>query len=79
MKVKADRQCASVAAASVLAKVARDQHMIELASHHPVYGWEGNKGYGAPAHLEALRRFGPSTQHRQSWSLPGREGPDVRS
>ncbi|MDR2378411.1 MAG: ribonuclease HII [Bifidobacteriaceae bacterium] len=70
VKVRADRLCASVAAASVIAKVARDQRMVELAAAHPVYGWEANKGYGAPAHLEALRRFGPCDLHRRSWSLP---------
>ncbi|MDR2565778.1 MAG: ribonuclease HII [Bifidobacteriaceae bacterium] len=79
MKVKADRQCASVAAASVLAKVARDQSMIELAGEHPGYGWAANKGYGAPEHLEALRRFGPTPEHRQSWSLPGADRLEVRS
>ncbi|MDR2374650.1 MAG: ribonuclease HII [Bifidobacteriaceae bacterium] len=75
LKVKADRQCASVAAASVIAKVARDQRMTQLAARHPLYGWESNKGYGAPAHLEALRRFGPSSQHRRSWSLPAQSLP----
>ncbi|MDR1187243.1 MAG: ribonuclease HII [Bifidobacteriaceae bacterium] len=78
MKVKADLRCASVAAASVLAKVARDARMDELAQAWPDYGWEANKGYGSPAHLAALRRHGPSPEHRQSWALPSQDGPDVR-
>jgi ribonuclease HII len=78
-KVKADQQCASVAAASVVAKVARDQRMVEMAESHPLYGWAANKGYGAPEHLEALRRFGPCPEHRQSWALPSADRPKVRS
>ncbi|MFN8077012.1 MAG: ribonuclease HII [Kineosporiaceae bacterium] len=70
-KVKADRSCAAVAAASVLAKVERDRMMVELARAHPGYGWEANKGYSAPDHVEALSRLGPCVQHRRSWSLPG--------
>jgi ribonuclease HII len=68
--VKADRYCASVAAASVLAKVARDQKMTQLATQWPGYGWEQNKGYGSAKHLNALRTQGPSQIHRQSWALP---------
>jgi ribonuclease HII len=79
MKVKADLHCACVAAASVLAKVARDQRMVELAAKYPAYGWQANKGYGAPAHLAALEHLGLSPEHRQSWALPGRRPPDVRS
>ncbi len=69
--VKADLRCAAVAAASVLAKTARDGLMLGHALAHPGYGWEVNKGYSAPAHAEALERLGPCTQHRQTWSLPG--------
>ncbi|MCX6431668.1 MAG: ribonuclease HII [Actinobacteria bacterium] len=68
--VKADLRCAGVAAASILAKTARDALMIELSDHFPDYGWAGNKGYGAPEHLEALTRLGPTRHHRVSWSLP---------
>jgi ribonuclease HII len=70
-QVKADLTCSSVAAASVLAKCTRDAIMVELAAVHPAYGWEVNKGYATPEHLDALRRHGPSDQHRQSWRLPG--------
>lgn len=70
MRIKADRTCASVAAASVLAKCERDALMVGLAAEHPAYGWAENKGYGAPEHLAALRELGPSPVHRCSWRLP---------
>jgi ribonuclease HII len=73
MRVKADRWCASVAAASVLAKCERDALMVAHAAEHPAYGWAGNKGYGAPEHLAALREVGPSALHRRSWRLPAPE------
>jgi ribonuclease HII len=71
MRVKADLTCTSVAAASVLAKVERDALMRELHAGCPHYGWTDNKGYASPDHLDALRRLGPSSQHRRSWRLPG--------
>ncbi|GAB3082757.1 hypothetical protein GCM10027054_00490 [Isoptericola nanjingensis] len=67
--VKADLQCSSVAAASVLAKVERDGLLVRLARQYPAYAWDQNKGYSAPAHLDALRRLGPTPQHRRSWNL----------
>ncbi len=70
-KVRADLTCASVAAASVLAKVARDAVMTGLAIDFPAYGWEANKGYGTADHLEALARLGPTPHHRVTWRLPG--------
>lgn len=69
--VRGDDLCASVAAASVLAKVERDALMRAAHAEHPEYGWESNVGYGAEAHLEALRRLGPTPWHRTSWRLPG--------
>ncbi|WP_149201999.1 ribonuclease HII [Actinotalea subterranea] len=69
-RVKADRTCASVAAASVLAKCERDALMVVLAAEHPDYRWHENKGYGAPEHVEALRTLGPCPLHRRSWNLP---------
>jgi len=71
-RVRADRSCTSVAAASILAKVARDGRMVGLAAAHPGYGWDTNMGYGTPDHLDALRRLGPTPHHRVSWRLPGR-------
>jgi ribonuclease HII len=67
--VKADLQCSSVAAASVLAKVERDELLVRLARQYPPYAWDQNKGYSAPTHLEALRRHGATPQHRRSWNL----------
>ncbi|MCG7310695.1 ribonuclease HII [Brachybacterium sp. ACRRE] len=69
LRVKADRDCMSVAAASVLAKVARDAHMVDLDALAPHYGWAGNQGYGSAAHREALRTRGAHAQHRRSWNL----------
>ncbi len=68
--VRGDSLCASVAAAAVLAKVARDDVMVALDERFHDYGWAANKGYGAAAHLAALRRFGATEHHRRSWSLP---------
>ena len=62
-----DGKCASIAAASVLAKVTRDHLMLELAKQYPEYGFEQHKGYGTKAHYEALRKYGPSPVHRMSF------------
>jgi ribonuclease HII len=70
-RIKADLTCAAVAAASILAKTARDALMLELDVEHPDYRWRENKGYAAPAHIDALGRLGPTSHHRRSWSLPG--------
>ncbi|MGL4743775.1 MAG: ribonuclease HII [Dermatophilaceae bacterium] len=69
--VKADLRCSSVAAASVLAKVARDRVMVRLGTDLPEYGWVENKGYATPDHRAALQGRGPSVWHRTSWRLPG--------
>jgi ribonuclease HII len=66
--VKADRDIVSVAAASILAKVHRDQLMITLHERYPQYGFVRHKGYGAPAHLSAIAQFGPCPEHRQSFA-----------
>ncbi|MEZ0448640.1 ribonuclease HII [Cellulomonas sp. ICMP 17802] len=76
VKVKADRTCASVAAASVLAKCERDAMMVGLAAEHPAYRWDENKGYASPEHMAALRELGPCVLHRRSWRLPGVGGLD---
>ena len=47
--------------------------MVALASEHPEYGWDENKGYSTPAHLDALRRLGPCAHHRRTWRLPAPE------
>lgn len=74
--VKADRDCVSVAAASVAAKVARDELMTELAHSHPQFGWEKNAGYSSPQHIAALRQHGATAQHRRSWLTRILEEPD---
>ena len=65
--VKGDAKSAAIAAASVVAKVKRDNLMASLALEHPEFGWDANKGYGTKAHLDAIRRFGLSEQHRKSF------------
>jgi ribonuclease HII len=66
-RIKADQDCASVSAASVIAKVHRDGLMIEADAVTPGYGWAGNKGYGSAEHMAAIGRLGPTGLHRKSW------------
>jgi len=74
-----DLECASIAAASVLAKVIRDNYMREVHNIYPQYEWEHNVGYGSPQHLAAIETFGPCELHRLSWKcfrqLPSAESP----
>ena len=65
--VKGDSLSANIAAASVLAKVTRDNIMVELARQYPEYGFEIHKGYGTKAHDEALRTYGPCPIHRKTF------------
>ncbi|MGN7947933.1 ribonuclease HII [Microbacterium sp. 22215] len=67
--IKADRDCASVSAASVIAKVARDTYMAELHVGHPAYQWDRNKGYASLEHRDAIRALGLSPHHRSSWAI----------
>jgi len=69
VRKKADRDCASVAAASVVAKVERDLLMATLGEKYPEYGWAGNKGYGTAAHRAAISTMGACELHRRSWNL----------
>jgi ribonuclease HII len=62
-----DRCCLSIAAASIVAKVARDALMARLAQRHPGYGWETNQGYGTPEHAAALDRLGLTAHHRRGF------------
>jgi len=66
--IKGDGKSLSIAAASVVAKVARDAEMVELARRFPGYGWERNAGYGTAEHLAALQRLGPTPYHRFSFA-----------
>ena len=75
MQVKADRECASVAAASVLAKVSRDRHMRELADHHVHWSFASNKGYPCAQHRAGLHAWGPSVEHRTSWAFMDNQVP----
>lgn len=65
--IKGDSLSASIAAASILAKVTRDDLMLEMAEKYPEYGFEVHKGYGTKAHYEALRAHGHSPIHRMSF------------
>ena len=66
--VKGDATVAEISAASIIAKVARDAEMCRLAAHYPNYGFEHNKGYPTPEHLDALQRFGATAVHRRSFA-----------
>jgi len=68
-----DARDRAIMAASILAKVSRDRHMVELHARWPEYGFDEHKGYGTPAHREALRRHGPCPIHRRSFA-PVRDG-----
>ena len=72
--VDGDARCASVAAASIIAKVTRDRIMLELDTKFPEYGFARHKGYGTPDHLAALDRYGPCPVHRRSFSGVWRQG-----
>jgi ribonuclease HII len=67
--VKGDSLFFSIAAASVLAKVFRDEFMIKLHNEYPQYGWEKNKGYATKGHREAILKYGITPYHRRSFSL----------
>ncbi|MEM6761570.1 MAG: ribonuclease HII [Pseudomonadota bacterium] len=66
--VKGDQRSASIAAASIVAKVSRDRFMVRLAAACPGYGFETHKGYGTRAHQAALARLGPSIHHRRGFA-----------
>ncbi|WP_029621872.1 ribonuclease HII [Ruegeria conchae] len=65
--VKGDARSMSIAAASIIAKIWRDQLMVDLAQQHPGYGWEANAGYPTKQHREALRNLGVTPHHRRSF------------
>ena len=65
--VGGDGKCASIAAASILAKVTRDRYMDQMAEKYPAYGFDRHKGYGTAAHYAAIREYGPSEIHRMSF------------
>ena len=65
--IHGDARSVSIAAASILAKVERDAHLVELDRRYPQYQLARNKGYGTPEHLEALRLHGPCPEHRRTF------------
>jgi ribonuclease HII len=66
--IKGDASVASIAAASIIAKVIRDRMMVQLGLQHPVYGFAAHAGYGTPAHLAAIAKAGPCLDHRFSFA-----------
>jgi ribonuclease HII len=76
--IKGDRISASIAAASIIAKVYRDKLMQGLHEQYPLYGFDRHKGYGTKDHLEALAKYGPCPYHRKSFS-PVKEACHVQS
>lgn len=66
--IQGDATSLSIAAASILAKVTRDNHMRRLCEIHPGYGWSTNSGYGTKAHLDGLKKLGPTIHHRRSFA-----------
>ncbi len=65
--IKGDARSVSIAAASIIAKVTRDRIMCKYAEQYPEYDFDGNKGYGTAAHIEALKKFGPCPIHRKTF------------
>jgi ribonuclease HII len=65
--IKGDARSLSISAASIVAKVCRDQIMVDLAQQHPGYGWETNAGYGSKSHMMALQNLGVTPFHRRSF------------
>jgi ribonuclease HII len=70
--IKGDGKSLSIAAASIIAKVTRDNMMRKLHKKFPLYGWDSNKGYLTKVHLEALEKYGPSPWHRLSYRRVGK-------
>ncbi|MDE6407125.1 MAG: ribonuclease HII [Anaeroplasmataceae bacterium] len=66
--IHGDARCASVAAASILAKVTRDEYMEKMDVKYPNYGFKKHKGYGTKAHIEALEKYGPCEIHRKTYA-----------
>lgn len=65
--IKGDVSIASIAAASIIAKVARDHYMEELHARYPVYGFAQHKGYGTRSHFQMIKKYGPCPEHRTEW------------
>ena len=70
-EIKADANYAEVSAASILAKVSRDRYMVDIANTYPNYKFEKHKGYGTKIHIEMIKEFGRSEEHRYSFKTKG--------
>ena len=68
-KIKADATVAQVSAASILAKVSRDRYMLNISKDFPNYDFDKHKGYGTKAHVDAIKQFGRSSEHRYTFRL----------
>ncbi len=77
--IKGDLRAAPIAAASIVAKVARDRHMSELATRYPGYGFEKHKGYGSPQHKAAIQKLGPCPEHRRTFAGVREYWPSTRA
>jgi ribonuclease HII len=75
--IKADTKIQEVSAASILAKVTRDNEIISLAQKYPEYGFEKNKGYGTKAHLEALQKYDRCPIHRKTFRVKSLDEPPL--
>ena len=75
--VKADAKVSEVSAASILAKVTRDRVMVNYALSYPEYGFEKHKGYGTATHVEAMRKYGRCTIHRQTFRVKALDEPTL--
>ncbi|HFS82656.1 MAG TPA: ribonuclease HII [Epsilonproteobacteria bacterium] len=75
--VKADMKISEVSAASILAKVTRDRMMRHYATRFSIYGFEKHKGYGTPAHIEAIRKYGRCTIHRHTFKVKALDEPTL--
>lgn len=67
--IKGDNRSASIAAASILAKVVRDEYMMELHKKYPEFGWDTNVGYPTSTHYDGLKKYGYTVHHRRSFKL----------
>lgn len=76
VRAKADRDCAVVAAASVFAKVYRDDLMVSAGGDDDIYGWASNRGYGSENHFAAIRQNGVTSLHRRTWIRDASVGAD---
>ena len=65
--ISGDRLSVSIAAASIVAKVTRDEMIMEMHKEYPIYNWQKNKGYGTKEHREAIKLYGPSIYHRKTF------------